>query len=37
MRDPEDRPESDGHKSWGQGQMLRGIDPTGQCDKPRWI
>jgi ectoine hydroxylase-related dioxygenase (phytanoyl-CoA dioxygenase family) len=36
MRDPEDRPEVDVHKSWGQGQMLRGIDPTCQTGKAVW-
>jgi phytanoyl-CoA hydroxylase len=30
MRDPEDRPSIDAHRSKGQGMMLRGIDPT--CD-----
>ena len=36
LRDPEDKPEHDVHKSWGQGQMLRGIDPTCQSGKSVW-
>jgi len=30
MRDPEDRPLSEGHASRGQGMMLAGIDPSAQ-------
>ena len=29
MRDPEDAPATDRHRSPGQGTMLRGVDPTG--------
>lgn len=31
MRDPEDNPTVDVHKSQGQGMMLRGIDPTNRA------
>ena len=36
MRDPEDRPRSEGHQSRGQGMMLAGVDPSREAFTFAW-
>jgi len=36
MRDPEDRPRSEGHQSRGQGMMLAGVDPSREAFAFAW-